>query len=370
MFSFFSNNPISSFIKYLGSGKNLQAIALVFFSCSACADLSLKNCTKIVSSTEDMNQYEHQPKMDVYSNMGEAINDYRANDVICVANQSQSSFKIRDFNPEAGKLTIQPLALEQTVTISNQNYRGTGIFIENSRAIDLVGLTIEGGLYGVEVVDSSDIRLANLHVLNVGQEALVVKPKHQGGTNFIIENNLIEQTGKRNNQYGEGIYLGDGSLKTQHSVADIIVRNNVIQDTTSEAIDIKINANNVRVENNFIRNVDLKFNGAITIGTEAAYLQGGDYFVLGNEIQAVTNRSGYRPLAIAVGHGNTQIFDNKIEIQDSKAIAICLMTTFMSENFNLVWLKNNTYIGSGVKLNKECGSGGTGEYNPAIVHSV
>lgn len=369
MVSVFSKLPIYAFIKQLTRHKKIQAIALVFFSCSACADLSLKNCTKIVTSIETINQYPKQPSMDVYPNMTDAINNYQTNDVICVANQSQPAFKIRNFSPEAGKLTIQPLAVEQKVTISNQNYRGTGVFIENSRAIDLVGFTIEGGLYGVEVIDSSDIRLADLHVLNVGQEALVVKPKHQGGTNFILENNFIENTGKRNSQYGEGIYLGDGSLKTQHSISDIKVRNNVIQNTTSEAIDIKINANNVRVENNVIRNVDLKFNGAITIGTEAAFLKGGDYFVLGNDIQAVTNRSGYRPLGIAVGHGNTQIFNNKIEIADPKAIAICLMTTFMDEQFNQVWVQSNLYSGEGRLLNPQCGNGGTGIFKPAQVRN-
>ncbi|WAJ70981.1 right-handed parallel beta-helix repeat-containing protein [Catenovulum adriaticum] len=352
---------------YFNWHPKLVITLVAFFHFSICAEPILNTCTKIVNNNFSAESDGQIFDLDSYKTINDAIDDYQTNDVICVANQSQPAFKIRDFSPESGKLTIQPLAVEKKVTISNQNYRGTGVFIENSRSIDLVGFTIEGGLYGVEVIDSSDIRLSDLHVLNVGQEALVVKPKHQGGTNFILENNLIEHTGKRNNQYGEGIYLGDGSLKTQHSVSDIKVRNNVIQNTTSEAIDIKINANNVRVENNVIRNVDLKFNGAITIGTEAAFLKGGDYFVLGNDIKAVTNRSGYRPQGIAVGHGNTQIFNNKIEIADAKAIAICLMTTFMDEQFNQVWVQSNLYTGEGRLLNPQCGNGGTGIFKPAQV---
>ncbi|MCU4674816.1 right-handed parallel beta-helix repeat-containing protein [Catenovulum sp. 2E275] len=341
-----------------------------FFCASACAELNLKTCTKLVNAHVENGVTSSNlggNNIPVYETVEQAIGVYQANDVICLTNQQQASFEIKNFTPGVGKLTIQPVTGEHVVNIENSDYRGAGVLIESSKNIELVGFSIHGGLYGVRVVDSSDIRLANLHVYNVGQEALSVRPKHAGGSNYIIEDNYIEQTGKKNAQYGEAIYVGDGSLKATVPVSNIMVRNNTITHTTAEAIDIKTNAQQVRIENNIIRDINLKFNGAITVGIEDNFLIGGDYQVINNDISGVTNRSGYRPLGISVGHGNTQIFDNKINIFDKKAIGVCLVTTFVNDYFKTVWLRANQYTGEGIALSKRCGSAGTGVNKPAEV---
>jgi len=250
-------------------------------------------------------------------------------------------------------------------TIKSKNYKGTGITIRNSNGIIIDGLIITGGLYAIFVQDSSDISLLSNRVFNTGNQAISIKPRYSGGKKYLIEDNIIFNTGLRAPRFGEGIYIGDGSynkdktrLKIKYTVSDIIIKNNIIHHTGNEAIDVKANAYNVNINQNSIHDINLKFNAAITIATESSFAPLGGYQVVDNVITNITNRSGYRPIGIAAGHGDTIIKDNLIISDKDKFVAICLFTTFLNPDLNKVILENNKLVGLGVPFSEAC-TGGT-----------
>lgn len=326
------------------------------------------HCTKIIAKSK-LNVPSSIP---VFATFDAALNQYQLGDSICLSDGDAESILITDFNSGAKPLTIRPINNLSTV-IANKNYKGTGIKIRNSSGIIIHGMIITGGLFGIKVEDSSNIQLVSNLIYNVGNEAVLIKPKVSGGKNFLVKNNTIFDTGNLHPRYGEGVYIGDGAynkdktgLKIQNTISNVLITNNVISDTSNEAIDIKSNAYNVRIEGNSISNIDLMFNAAITVATEASFASAGGYHIENNVINGVKNRSGYRPIGIAVGHGDASVINNVIVDYDKSLIAICLFTTFLNPRLNKVVLINNQLIGKGTLLSKTC-SGGTKVNAQAIV---
>lgn len=323
-------------------------------------------CTKIVS------KYNKNASESTFRSLRKALNKYESGDIICLSDSYQSAIKIEDFDAGDQPLTIRPQHYLGSI-IKSRHYIGTGITVKNSRGIIIEGLIITGGLSAILIQDSSNISLIANRVFNTGNQAISIKPRHHGGSHYLIKDNVIFNTGMLNPRYGEGIYIGDGSytedrsrLRIRHTVSDVTIANNTIQHTGNEAIDVKANAYDVNIVNNTITDISLKFNAAITIATESSYAPLGGYTVEGNVITNITNRSGYRPIAIAIGHGDTLIKDNIIVDEAKNFVAICLFTTFLNPKLNNVALEHNMLIGSGTPFSANC-TGGTKDKAKAVV---
>lgn len=324
------------------------------------ADKAHSVCTKIISSSDK----KISNSIPTFSKLNFALEQYIEGDVVCLADVYQSAIVIEDFDSGNRPLIIRPLHYLGT-TIKSRHYSGTGIAIKNSNGIVIDGLIITGGLYAIFIQDSSDISLLSNRVFNTGNQAISIKPRYSGGKNYLIENNVIFNTGLLSPQYGEGIYIGDGSytkdrsqLKIKYTVSNVLVKNNLIHHTGNEAIDVKANAYNVKIIQNRINHINLKFNAAITIATESSFAPLGGYQVVDNVLSNITNRSGYRAIGIAAGHGDTFIKDNLIINDQDKFTAICLFTTFLNPSLNKVTLENNKLVGAGLAFSEAC-TGGT-----------
>jgi len=318
------------------------------------------DCTKIITT----GKIKLSNSIPTFAKLNLALEHYIEGDVICLADKRQPAIMIEDFDSGSKPLIIRPFHYLGT-TIKSRYYTGTGITIKHSKGIVIKGLIITGGLSAILIQDSSDISLLSNRVFNTGNQAISIKPRYYGGKHYMIEGNIIFNTGLLNPRFGEGIYIGDGSytkdrsrLKIQYTVSDVMIQNNVIHHTGNEAIDVKSNAYNVKIIRNNINHINLKFNAAITIGTESSFAPLGGYQVEDNVITNITNRSGYRPIGIAAGHGNAIIKDNLIIDESENLIAICLFTTFLNSKLNNVILENNQLIGTGVPFSETC-TGGT-----------
>jgi len=327
-----------------------------------------KDCTKIVS-TNNKEQVKATP---TFTTINLALENYIEGDIICLADRYQRVILIEDFDSGSKPLIIRPLHYLGTI-IKNRHYKGTGITVKNSKGIIIEGLIITGGLSAILIQDSSNISLLSNKVFNTGNQAISIKPLFHGGSHYIIKDNVIFNTGLLNPRFGEGLYIGDGSytkdrsrLKIQHTVSDVLIINNVIHHTRNEAIDVKANAFNVKIISNKINHINLKFNAAITVATESSYAALGGYRIEDNVITNIINRSGYRPIGIAVGHGNTIIKDNLIVDNKDNIVAICLFTTFLNPALNKVLLEKNQLIGAGVPFSEKC-TGGTKDKAKAVI---
>jgi len=319
-----------------------------------------RDCTKIITAgTKKLSN-----SIPTFAKLSLALEQHIDGDVICLADKHQPAIMIEDFDSGSKPLLIRPLHYFGT-TIRSRYYTGTGITIKHSKGIVIEGLIITGGLSAILIQDSSNISLLSNRVFNTGNQAISIKPRYYGGKHYIIADNIIFNTGLLNPRFGEGIYIGDGSytkdrdrLKIQYTVSDVMIRNNIIHHTGNEAIDVKSNAYNVKIVRNSINNINLKFNAAITIATESSFAPLGGYQVEDNVIANISNRSGYRPIGIAAGHGDAIIKDNLIIDGNENFIAICLFTTFLNPELNNVVLENNQLIGTGVPFSDTC-TGGT-----------
>ncbi|QUM84995.1 MULTISPECIES: right-handed parallel beta-helix repeat-containing protein [unclassified Moritella] len=327
-----------------------------------------RKCTKIISNEKLANL------IPTYKNINNALEKYVDGDVICLADGEQPAITIENFDSGSKPLIIRPWHYLRT-KIKNRHYTGTGITIKNSQGIIIKGLIITGGLTAILVQDSSNISILSNKVFNTGNQAISIKPRHHGGSHYLVKDNVIFNTGLLNPRYGEGLYIGDGSytedksrLKIQYTVDDVIIKNNIIHHTRNEAIDVKANAYNVKIISNSINDINLKFNAAITIATESSFAELGGYEIIDNVITNVVNRSGYRPIGIAVGHGDTLIKNNLIidNNDNDNFLATCLFTTFLNPKLNKVTLENNQLIGTGTPFSAGC-RGGTNDNAKAVV---
>jgi hypothetical protein len=151
---------------------------------------------------------------------------------------------------------------------------GAGIVVSDSSEITLTGFEVSGSLWGVQVMRSDRITLLDLHVHDVGQEAISVA---KNSTNVIIAESVISHTGRRQGEvdgvpfatFGEGIYLGssgpleDGSFDQTHLIT---IRENEIFETTGEAIDVKSSVSEVSILGNRIHDLRVATGGAIVVG--------------------------------------------------------------------------------------------------------
>lgn len=326
--------------------------------------VSAMACDKYVSNDDEVSG-DGKP---LYGSIQSAIDASFEGGVICVRKGSYDSFVVENYrypNP----LVITGDTDQGVANVALDSLSGSGGLVRNSSNVHIRRLVFSGGLYGIYIEDSSYVDLVSNTIFNVGQEGITITATEgRLSESVVIWGNTIFDTGLANTQYGEGIYIGNGNSDVDALVRDVEVSSNVIYRTGNEAIDIKSNTELIGVVGNRIFDIDLHFNGAITVGTEASIGAAGGYRVLDNLIYGVGNRNGYRPFAIAVGHGNAVIEDNRIMAMGANAIGICLFTTFINSEANSVYLSGNQSLDLNWMVNERCGSGGTGSDYPAVVN--
>ncbi len=339
----------------------------------AIAVISLQSCVSISALNDGCTVYVeqnlHETKANHFSNFPDALRSVETGATVCFKQGIYETINIQNIDGGNDKITITAIPGD-IVTIKGKNFRGSGVKISKSKNIIIRNMAITGGLYGIYVKSSSNIELIENRISNVGQEGIIIKagPFSKTYREFTIKNNKISDTGITNGQYGEGIYIGDGKGEQNGTISNVRIFQNTIDNASNEAIDIKVNSTNIEIVENILINTNLLFNGAITIGTANRKGVDSHIIVSKNLIYNVSNRSGYRPIGIAIGHGNVEVSENYIVDQSGNFVGICLYTTFANESANRVVVKGNNVLTQGSNLVKNCGDGGTGVNKTANLH--
>jgi hypothetical protein len=119
----------------------------------------------------------------------------------------------------------------------------------------LRGFTHRNAQFGIALWNSNHNVLCELLLENHGQQALALKGP-LGSSDNIVRENEIRNTGRSNYQYGEGIYIGAGSLTAgggnawSPSHRNWIYRNRIGPGVTAEHVDIKPTTRDNLVEEN------------------------------------------------------------------------------------------------------------------------
>ncbi|WP_284378949.1 right-handed parallel beta-helix repeat-containing protein [Litoribrevibacter albus] len=308
----------------------------------------VSECTHHVSSSF----FPYIPFLNEFLSFEDVKESLNPGDVVCFESGEYSSVHLKGVNGTKLKPIVLKSITEREAHIELSDFKGTGIGIRESSFVVIEGFMISGGLYGIRSVDSHDLFIRNNWIESVGQEGilLTVDRCRSSSENYLIAKNKILSTGRKNSQYGEGIYVGSGK-ESNCGVKNVAIEGNSISHTTNEAIDIKYNVSDVLIKNNDISDVDLAFNGVITLSTSDFPKVDGRYQVISNRISNFSNRNGYKAVAVAVGNGSALISGNVVINKDG--LFVKYYKSLLSNSFDRVVIESNSLSG-GITYSNIC----------------
>ncbi len=231
---------------------------------------------------------------------------------------------------------------------------GIGIAVELSTYVEIRNLRVANSLKGIAFDSVSHCVMQGNLVENLGQEALRVGRLHtfDSSKRFLgpdseyvqVVGNRVEGTGKVKAEYGEGIYIGTGAFRGDHT-HDVRVEGNVVNDIGAEGIELKPGTYNLIVRGNAFSNTHHEYNGAITVCVEGSETEDGNYLIEDNLVWNI-KKVKYGVSGIAIGNGNAVIRNNVIWAVEG-GIGIRVYETFANPKALLVVIANNTIFCDG-----------------------
>lgn len=184
-----------------------------------------------------------------------ALEQAKAGDIIEMKRGTyKASFSLKAKGTKA--LPIYLCGSDQSVILGDDRAHGTGLHVEDSEYIHLVGFTVRGFQKGI-LLDTTRLSVIDaVKVENVGHEAIHLRANT---TDTTVSNSVISGAGLATAKFGEGIYVGSA----QSNWCDItdckpdksdrnVIKGNRIEGTTAEAIDLKEGTSEGRVEANIM----------------------------------------------------------------------------------------------------------------------
>jgi len=223
-----------------------------------------------------------------------------------------------------------------------------------------------GGVWGVTIgpAYSTDtgtkgcrnIRVVDCEIDRAGQELLKI---NGNSSNIEIIGNSLHDSGMSGNYqpYAEGIYVGDGSLKSDRT-HDVLIQGNHLYNIGNssawgEAIDLKVQIYNITIVDNLIENVIVNSQGAITVLiNDDAYPSGQtdpNITISRNVIHNVRRQSsGWNGAGISAGSNGVTVTNNLIWDTAESSLTVTCNASNTTGDF-LVY--NNTFL-DGMSINQ------------------
>jgi hypothetical protein len=187
--------------------------------------------------------------------------------------------------------------------------------IDRREHIKIRGLIVRNRSFGLRSVGSSHVTFEHNDVAEVGHSGVVAQvygnDPNRPSTSVTIRCNRIHDTGRVAHEYGEGIYIGTGSISVPDPTSNILIEGNDIFRTSNEGIDVKHHVTDVTIRHNDVHDLTPYYGGAISLGLNSLDWGPANYRVENNRIWNVSSGRHYAQ-AIAIGHGPTIIRDNLI----------------------------------------------------------
>lgn len=223
-----------------------------------------------------------------------------------------------------------------------------GIDVSLSEHIHVYDFRVANVQKGIEFASSSYCRAEGNLVENLQTEGILVTRLRtwDGSNQFLggdshhadVIGNTIRNTGLGTAIYGEGIYIGSGSMAGDQA-HDIFIAYNYIEETRAELIELKPYAYNIVVRGNTLINSSHDYNGAITVSIEDVAGKNGNYLIEDNRIYNF-KQGEWTVSGIAIGHGNAIVRNNLIwQIEGGRGIRI--YRTFANEDAKDLIIANN-----------------------------
>lgn len=219
------------------------------------------------------------------------------------------------------------------------------------RAVDFVvvdAINVRQSQFGIRLIEVGGTErtpsgVVNSTVVSIGHSGIAVQADFDTlapSGHILISDNSVSETGLTNPRFGEGIYIGIGSVERIYmdESHDITVSGNRIFSVGAEAIDVKPGTRDVVVEDNLLYDLAPIDGGAIS----AHYAS--DPNPKPQELDRVTIRRnriwnqnldgvpGANDWAIWVGHGGVTIEDNIIwgmrDSADTRAVRVRALADF------------------------------------------
>jgi len=209
-----------------------------------------------------------------------------------------------------------------------------------------------------------NIRVVNCEVDHAGQALLKV---NGNSSNIEILGNSLHHSGMSggNNAYAEGIYVGDGNLKSDRS-HDVLIQGNHLYNIGNagawgEAMDLKVQVYNIAILDNLIENVIVNSQGAITVLINGENYPSGqtdpNITISRNVIHNVRHRSGgWNGCGVYASKNGITVTNNLVWDTDESSLTATKNATNTTGDL-LVY--NNTFL-DGMLINQS-GLGGANQ---------
>jgi hypothetical protein len=171
------------------------------------------------------------------------------------------------------------------------------------------GFTVRNGQKGVMVDDGHFIGLQGLLVEDTGDEAVHLR---KNSTDNVVRGLTIRKTGHRRDKFGEGVYVGTAQSnwpqitggQPDHSDRNFVL-DNVIYQTTGEAVDVKEGTSDGVVAGN-------RFDGGSMSGADSwVDIKGNGWLIAGNQGRT-TVEDGFQTHVIIRGWGDRNVFTSNV----------------------------------------------------------
>lgn len=199
---------------------------------------------------------------------------------------------------------------------------GYVLHFENAAQWRVRGFTVRSGQKGVMVDTGTGIALQELLVTDIGDEAVHLR---KNSTDNVVRNLTIRNTGNRRDKFGEGVYVGTAVSNwpmITNGAPDNSDRNfvldNVISETTSEAIDIKEGTSGGVVAGN-------TFDGSRLSGADSwVDVKGNGWLIAGNRGRT-SPEDGFQTHVVVPGWGDANRFTgNAADLQGGSGVGYYL----------------------------------------------
>ncbi|AGL19009.1 nitrous oxide reductase family maturation protein NosD [Actinoplanes sp. N902-109] len=183
--------------------------------------------------------------------------------------------------------------------------KGYGLHLNGADYWRVSGFTVRNVQKGVMGDGVHHAVISGLTVEQTGDEGIHLR---KFSTDNIVENNVVRETGKRRDKFGEGIYIGSANSNWgeisggQPDTSDRnTVRGNHISATTSESIDVKEGTTGGTISGN-------TFDGAAITGADSwVDVKGNGWRITGNA-GTHSPQDGFQTHSVADGWGTDNTF--------------------------------------------------------------
>lgn len=258
------------------------------------------------------------------------------------------------FSPTVAGTADKPITLRgsRNAVIDGDGTSGHyGLYLVGANYWRLEGFTITEAAKGLVLDNSRNIVIKNILVTQIGQEAVHFRVHSSDNT---IQDSEINNTGKENENFGEGVYIGSANSNWgtytggQPDKSDRNqVLNNKISNTSAESMDIKEGTTGGLIKGN-------EMDGTGMSGSFADSwidVKGNNYKIEGNTGNNAL-LDGFQIHVAISGWGNDNIFDNNIANVNAPGYGL----TVQAGSTGNVWKCNNVVTGAASGVAVENGS--------------